>query len=87
MRSRVPSRITNAFRTAVSTAWRRVGASVGEHLDGLGDVAEDRGSADAEPSGEVGVGLALTQVRHHEQGLLADAQPPPSGPDLCAAVA
>jgi hypothetical protein len=88
MRSKVPSRITNAFRTATATASRKVGASErGQDLDGLGDVAEHRGRADAEPGGQVSVGLALAQVRHHEQGLFADGQAPPPGPHLCTAVA
>jgi hypothetical protein len=57
---------------------------VGEDLERFLDVAEHRGRADAEPGGEVGVGLALAQVRQHEQGLAADTEPAPSRADLAA---
>ena len=46
---------------------QRVGLR-GEDLERLLDLAEHRGRADAEPRGEVGVGLALAQVRQHQQG-------------------
>jgi len=33
--------------------------------------------ADAEPAGDIGVGIALAQVRHDQQGLPAGVQAPP----------
>ena len=87
MRSRVPSRITNALRAAVAMAWCRVGGERGEYLNGLVDVAEDGGRAYAEPDGQVGVGLALAQVCDHEQGLLADGQSSPARAEQSSVVA
>jgi hypothetical protein len=42
----------------------------GEDVDALTDVAEHRCGADAEPVGQGGVGLALVQMRQHQQRLL-----------------
>src|SRR3954471_20254345 len=80
MRSRVPSRITNALRTATAIALRKLRGERGEGLDRFVDVAEHRGRADAVPGGEVGVGLALAQVRHRQHRLLTDRETPPAGP-------
>jgi hypothetical protein len=41
----------------------------------------------AKPDGQVGVRLALAQVRQHEQGLLTDREASPSGTALGAALA
>jgi hypothetical protein len=79
MRSNVPSMITNAFRPATVTASRSVGASAARASRAFADVAEHRGRADREPGGQVGVGLALPQMRHHEQGLLVSGEPAPAG--------
>jgi hypothetical protein len=72
MRSSVPSRITNAFPHGHLDRRAQSWGECGEDLDRLVDVAEYRGRADPVPGSEVGVGLALAQVSHGEQRLLAN---------------
>ena len=76
IRSSVPSRITNALPRGDLDRVVQGRGERGEDLEGFADVAEHRGRADAEPGGEVGVGLALAQVRQHQQGLTAGGQAP-----------
>jgi hypothetical protein len=61
-----------------------VGAIAAQQLKGFAQVAVDRAGTDAESAGQIGVGLALAQVCHGQQGLLAGVQASPSGPQLGA---
>jgi hypothetical protein len=79
--------MTNAFLIIDGHRVTQRRGERGEHLDCLADVAERGRRADGEPGGEIGVGLALAQVRDSEQGLFPDRQAPPSGPDRGASVA
>jgi hypothetical protein len=51
----------------------------GEQGERLSDVAVDRRGVDLEAAGQIGVGLALTQVRHYQQGLAAGGELAPAG--------
>jgi hypothetical protein len=76
-------RFPDRNRDRVAQRWRQRC----EDGEGLADVAERGGRADREPGGEIGVGLALAQVGHDEQGLLAGREATPPGPDRGAPMA
>ncbi|GAB3170863.1 hypothetical protein GCM10027162_11820 [Streptomyces incanus] len=54
----------------------------GQDVDYLAYVAIDRRDADAEPGGELGIGIAAPQVSQGEQGLAGCGQTPPARPDF-----
>jgi len=59
----------------------QVGTGVREDVDSFGDMAVHRGHPDAEPGGQHGVGVAVTQVRQHQQRLLFRRQLAPPRSD------
>ncbi|ALE86581.1 hypothetical protein AFB00_30380 (plasmid) [Pseudonocardia sp. HH130630-07] len=56
----------------------------GEDVDALADVAEHRRGANPEPAGQRGVGLALVQVRQHQQRLLSGRESAPPAAEVLA---
>src|SRR5687768_6893278 len=84
MRSRVPSSVTYALRAAMAIARSRVGASAARTSMPFAQVAVDRGGADREAVGVVGVGLALAQMSDFAQRLAVNGQAPPVRPQLRA---
>jgi hypothetical protein len=57
------------------------GRGGGEQVGRLAYVAEHGGDPDGDPIGELGVGVAVTQMNRYEQGLPTAGQPPPWRPD------
>ena len=63
---------------------RQGGCPRREQIQRLAHVAVDRRGADGEPAGQIGIGLTLAQVGHHQQRLTPSIQPPPPRPPLRA---
>ena len=71
IRSRVPSRITNALPRGDLDRLLQGRGHRGEQLECLAHVAVDRRGPDPEAAGQIRIGLALAQVGDHQQGLAA----------------
>lgn len=65
----------------------QLGGALCEQSDGLGDVSPGGGDTDAETGGDLGVGLALTQVNQGEKGLSSRGELAPACADGFAVAA
>jgi hypothetical protein len=68
IRSSVPSRMTKRLAPGRLDRLAESHGQGGQDVKSLADVAEHRRRADPETAGQIGVGLAIAQVRNDQQG-------------------